>query len=233
MGIRRPAFYYLVGVAMWIAVLKSGIHSTIAGVLLAMAIPASRRIDEAAFVARGQALLDEFAARARQRGDTSVSPEQFHTVQQIERACEQMTPPLQRLEHGLHPWVAFGIMPLFALANAGVAIDADAARHAATDAGAIGIFMGLLVGKQLGVFAFAWLAVRAGLARLPSGATWKQLYGVACLCGIGFTMSLFIAGLAFPTPRVLDDAKLAVLAASAMSALLGAVILLKRRNAAG
>jgi NhaA family Na+:H+ antiporter len=195
-------------------------------VLLALTIPAKRRIDEAAFVATSRALIDEFDARAREPGDTSLSPDQAHVIHALERACEQVTQPLPRFEHALHPWVAFGIMPLFALANAGVAIDAASARAAVGDAASAGTFLGLLLGKQIGVFAFAWVAVRTGLAKLPSNTTWPQLYGVACLCGIGFTMSLFIAGLAFTSPQVLDHTKLAILAASALSAMVGALLLL-------
>jgi NhaA family Na+:H+ antiporter len=232
MGVRRRLFYGLLGVALWIAVLQSGIHSTIAGVLLAMTIPADRRIDQGAFVARGRALFDQFAADVREPNDRELSHDQFDAVVGVERACEHVTRPLQRIQQTLHPWVAFGIMPLFALANAGVVVSAATARDAAGEPASIGAFVGLVVGKQVGVFAFAWLAVRTGLARLPAGATWPQLYGIACLCGIGFTMSLFIAGLAFSSPHILDHAKLAILAASTLSAVVGALLLATTGRAA-
>jgi NhaA family Na+:H+ antiporter len=146
-------------------------------------------------------------------------------VHSLERACEDVTQPLYRFETALYPWVGLLVMPLFALANAGVVVRGGALESAAAEPAAIGVFLGLLVGKQLGVFSFAWVTVRSGLARLPASATWTQLYGVAWLCGIGFTMSLFIAGLAFNSAQVLDHAKLAVLSASALSAVVGTAVL--------
>ena len=229
LGVRGSLVYVVLGVALWVAVLKSGVHATIAGVLLAMTIPSGRRVDEEQFVARGRALLDEFAAGVRP-GETDPSPEQREAVHALEDVCEQVTQPLHRLEHALHPWVAFGIMPVFALANAGVGLGGGVGSALASPV-AIGVFFGLALGKQLGVFGFAWLAVRAGLARLPAGATWRQLYGVGCLCGIGFTMSLFIAALAFTSAQTLDSAKLGILAASAVSAVLGAAALITVRLA--
>jgi NhaA family Na+:H+ antiporter len=192
-----------------------------------MTIPAGKRLDETAFLAHARELLDKFAAGVKP-GEHDPSPTQRHAVHALERACEAVTQPLHRIEHALHPWVAFAIMPVFALANAGVSLTgAGGTGGGLRDPVGVGVFVGLLVGKQLGVFAFAWLAVRAGLARLPVGATWTQLYGVAVLCGIGFTMSLFIASLAFPrSPDVLDSAKLGILAASAASALVGTAVLL-------
>jgi NhaA family Na+:H+ antiporter len=225
LGVRRTGFYAILGVALWLAVYKSGIHATIAGVLLALTIPARRRIDEAAFTERARSLVDAFAAGTHTPSDRDLSADQQDAVVSLERACEAVTQPLQRLEHALHPWVAFGIMPLFALANAGVAVSGATAREAVADPASIGTFLGLFFGKQIGVFAFAWLAVRTGLARLPSNTTWPQLFGVACLCGIGFTMSLFIAGLAFTSAQVLDHAKLAILGASTLSAVVGAAVL--------
>jgi NhaA family Na+:H+ antiporter len=232
-GVRRPLVYALLGAALWVAVLKSGVHATIAGVLLALTIPARSAIDETAFLARGRQLLDEFA-KGVDPGVTEPSADQTHAIHALEDACEQVTQPLERFEHALHPWVAYAIMPVFALANAGVALGGGtgeaAAAGGATSPVSVGVFLGLFLGKQLGVFSFAWLAARAGLARLPSDSTWPQLYGVACLCGIGFTMSLFIASLAFQSAQTLDTAKLAVLAASALSAALGGAILLACRR---
>jgi NhaA family Na+:H+ antiporter len=180
MRVRSGVVYFVLGIGLWVAVLKSGVHATIAGVLLAMTIPGGGR------KADGPELLG-------------------------------------RIEHALHPWVAFGIMPVFALANAGVAL-AGGAR--VSDPVTVGVLAGLFVGKQLGVFAFAWLAVRVGLARLPVGAGWGQLYGVSVLCGIGFTMSLFIASLAFASAQTLDAAKVGVLVGSGVSAAVGTGILL-------
>jgi NhaA family Na+:H+ antiporter len=180
MGVRRGVVSVVLGVGLWVAVLKSGVHATIAGVVLAMTIPGGAKAD---------------------------------------------APGLwERIEHALHPWVAFGIMPVFALANAGVVL-AGGAR--VSDPVTVGVMAGVFVGKQVGVFAFAWLAVRVGLARLPMGAGWGQLYGVAVLCGIGFTMSLFIAGLAFGSAAGrLDSAKVGVLVGSGMSAIVGAIVVI-------
>jgi NhaA family Na+:H+ antiporter len=230
LGVRRTAFYTIMGLALWVAVLKSGVHATIAGVLLAMTIPARRRIDQATFAKRTRALVDEFAASlgpAQSAGDSgNLSSHQVDVLYSIEHACEGAAKPLHRFERALYPWVALVVMPVFALANAGVAVTSTAAASAMSDPASIGIFLGLVLGKQLGVFAFAWLTVRIGLARLPSGATWPQLYGVAWLCGIGFTMSLFIAALAFTSPKVLDHAKLAILCASTLSAVVGTAVLI-------
>ncbi len=184
-GVVRLWPYLLLGIALWYFVLRSGIHATIAGVALALAIP--------------------------------VRPSPGHP--------EAADSPLHRLEHGLQPWVAFCIVPIFGFANAGVSF---AGLDAATLFGPVplGIAFGLFLGKQLGVFAFAWATIRTGLADLPANATWAQLYGVALLCGIGFTMSLFIGLLAFPaSPELADATKVGVLAGSLAAAIGGALLL--------
>ncbi len=135
-----------------------------------------------------------------------------------------MESPLTRLERLLHPWVAYAIVPMFAFANAGVHLDGEAIS-ATGNRVTLGIVLGLVLGKQLGVSLFSWALVRAGVAALPTGATWRQLYGVACLCAIGFTMSLFIANLAFIHPAALDQAKTGILAASLVSGLWGLAVL--------
>jgi NhaA family Na+:H+ antiporter len=175
--------YILVGVLMWIAVLKSGVHATLAGVVLALFIP------------------------MRAPGDDGHSP-------------------LRRLEHDLHPSVAFGILPLFAFANTGIALD-GLSLDAFMAPVPVGIALGLFVGKQVGVFGFAWLAVQTGLARMPHGVRWLDLYGVSVLCGIGFTMSLFISSLAFEQggPDVMVEDRVGILAGSLVSAVIGYLIL--------
>lgn len=183
MGVRRMGIYILVGVIMWVCVLKSGVHATLAGVILAMAIP------------------------LRDKKDPTRSP-------------------LRDIEHGLHPWVAFLVLPVFAFFNAGVSfagISLSTLAHPIP----LGIALGLFVGKQIGVFGAAWLAVKAKLARLPQGASWSWIYGISLLCGIGFTMSLFIGTLAFnevdQTYAVL--VRLGVIVGSFASGLLGYLIL--------
>jgi len=185
-GVVRIAPYLLIGLVMWVCVLKSGVHATLAGVVVALTIPL--------------------------------------------RVRDTQTPaPLRRLEAALHPWVAFGVMPVFAFANAGVALT-DFALSDLVAPIPLGIALGLFLGKQIGVFGFAWLGTRLGLCRLPAGIGWTQVYGVALLSGIGFTMSLFIGTLAFADPEQAAAVRLGVLTGSILSAMLGYLVL--RRTAA-
>ncbi|MCE7796012.1 Na+/H+ antiporter NhaA [Sphingobium sufflavum] len=189
-GVRSLWPYLIIGSAIWLCVLQSGIHATLAGVAVAMTVPLTR---------------------------TPGKPDDQNS-------------PLYRLEHGLHPWVAFLIVPIFGFANAGVSL----AGFAPTDALAsvpLGVSLGLFLGKQIGIFTAVWLLVRAGWAERPRDAGWRQIYGVALLCGIGFTMSLFIGGLAFGEGSHQNDAaKLGVLLASIISAAAGYVILFTTPN---
>lgn len=188
LGVTRLGAYIVVGVVLWVLVLKSGVHATLAGVALAFAIP------------------------MRAKGKESSSP-------------------LLHLEHALHPWVAFAIMPIFAFANAGISL-AGISLDTLFSPVPLGIAIGLFLGKQLGVFGFAWLSIRLGLAQLPERANWWQLYGTAVLCGIGFTMSLFIGSLAFEHGG-LDDAisaRLGILVGSLLSAVIGYLILRRVAN---
>jgi NhaA family Na+:H+ antiporter len=215
-GVRSIAVYVVVGAGIWLAFLKSGIHPTIAGVLLGLLTPASAWIGD-------RTLLDVMTATFHLLDRDDVRPEPA-TLGPLTVSAREAIAPLERLERGLHPWVAFGIMPLFALANAGVAIDPPAVREPVSMA----VALGLVLGKPLGIVLFSWLAVVLGLARLPGGITWPVLVGGGCLAGIGFTMSLFIAGLAFPgQPDLLDPAKLGILLGSLVSAVLGSIILLR------
>ena len=179
-GVRRQAPYMLLGIALWLFVLKSGVHATLAGVAVALAIPA--REDAA-----GQS-------------------------------------PLRELEHLLHPWVAYLVMPAFAFANAGVSFSGIAAADLFAGV-PLGIALGLFLGKQLGAFGAAWLAIRAGWARMPDGADWPMLYGTCMLAGIGFTMSLFIGTLAFELASYAAPVRLGVLAGSALSGIAGYLVL--------
>ncbi len=224
-GFRRPWTYGTLGIALWAAVLASGVHATVAGVLLAMAIPVRTRLDEPAFLASARRALDDFDAAAvvtaRDPDTTVLSNTEHHTaLEELETLCEQAQPPLIRLEHALHGIVAFAIMPLFALANAGVSLGADASQAVASPI-ALGTVLGLVLGKPLGITGFSWLAVRLGFAALPSGVTWPMLVGAGVLGGIGFTMALFIAGLAFTDPALLEAAKLGILAASLSTGVAG------------
>ena len=180
-GVKRLAPYLLIGAFVWVCVLKSGVHATMAGVITALLIP----------------------MHGRREGDQS---------------------PLHKIEHGLHPWVAFMVLPLFAFANAGVSFDGLSVSDVFTPL-PLGIALGLVLGKPLGVMLFSVVAVRLGAARLPEGVTWMQLAGVACLTGIGFTMSLFIGGLAFSDAEQINAVRLGVITGSVISAALGLALL--------
>jgi Na+:H+ antiporter, NhaA family len=228
LGVRRPIVYALLGIALWVAVLQSGFHATIAGVLLAMTIPARTRIDPGEFLARARALLDDFAGR----GDDADPDHEHHAaLWDLEELTENAQAPMLRIEHALHPWVAFFIVPLFALANAGVPIGGDVGGLIGEPV-VLGVFVGLILGKQIGITFGAWLVVRLGLASLPESVTWRHIYGMAWLGGIGFTMSLFIADLAFGTSDSLPLAKIGILAASVVAGSVGYVILRTHRRVA-
>lgn len=211
LGVRPVPIYVLAGAFVWLATLKSGIHPTVAGAFLGLMTPAS------AWIARGSA-REVLAVGQRTLG---TEPRPAHDVEQevlarVELAAREARSPMERLERLLHPWVGFAIMPVFALANAGLSLgDADA-----TSPGAVAVGAGLVLGKPLGFLLASLLVVRLGLARLPEGVTWRAMVGAGCLAGIGFTMSLFVASLSFEG-RPLLDAKSGVLAGSLVSAVLG------------
>ena len=223
MGIRQPVVYALIGLGVWLAVLKSGVHATLAGVLLGFTIPARTYTDRNQFLKRSRWLIDRF----EQAGPGSF--EEQSALHSLETQCELIEPPLHRIEHRLQPWVGFVVMPLFAFANAGVRIVghvAEAARHPVT----WGVVLGLLFGKPIGISLFAWISTKIRFAVRPADATWWQIVSASSLCGIGFTMSLFIATLAFGEGYLLDMAKIGTLAASALASICGVVLLTNRRG---
>jgi Na+:H+ antiporter, NhaA family len=228
-GVGKPLPYALLGIGLWLCFLQSGVHATIAGVLLAMTVPASSYIDTGEFLKLSRSILDRFE-KAGARGDAVLSNEERQgALHALNKANEDVEPPLQELEHALHPWVVFAIMPLFALANAGVVLG-EGLGGTLLNPVSLGIVTGLLLGKQLGVTLFAWLAVKSGISEMPQGVTWLHIYGVGWLAGIGFTMSLFISDLAFADNPLLDVAKLGILAASLIAGITGWVII--RRTSA-
>jgi NhaA family Na+:H+ antiporter len=190
-GARQPLIYAVLGIGLWLAFLQSGIHATVAGVLLALTIPARQRIDSRASLVRSES-------------------------------------PMLRFEHALMPWNKHIIMPVFALANAGVILGAGAARSLA-DPISLGVLCGLVLGKPIGIVLFSWLATRSRTAAMLDGVSWRQVVGVGMLAGIGFTMSLFIANLAFGDTPALETAKVGILAASITSAVAGVIVLVKER----
>lgn len=229
-GVRRPWAYAAIGIALWGAVLASGVHATVAGVLLAMTIPVKTRLDEAAFLAAARQQLSDFDEAATvTANDPEVTPlsnsAHHHAIEELESLCELVQPPLIRLEHALHGIVAFAIMPVFALANAGVPIDARALAGAVTNPVTLGVVLGLVVGKPLGITLFSLAAMRLGLTTAPAGVTTRMLLGAGILGGIGFTMALFIGGLAFEDAGRLDAAKVGVLGASLLTGVVGWLVL--------
>jgi NhaA family Na+:H+ antiporter len=225
-GIQRPLVYALLGIGLWLAVLESGVHGTIAGVLLAMTIPARQRIGTSELHERGRELLAEADSTAPAR-----IQQRHAALWELETITNAAQAPMMRIEHALSSWVAFLIVPLFALSNAGVAINLGSVSLL-DEPVVLGIVFGLVIGKQIGITAAAWLVVRSGLATLPSGVTWGHIYGAAWICGIGFTMSLFIAGLAYQPSGSLDLAKLGILVASVVAGL-GGYLLLRRQAGDG
>ncbi len=217
---RRQMLYVVLGVGLWLAVLASGIHAAIAGVLLAMTIPSAPRTSTMQFLERTHALVHEFERVGVSDQKTLINEAQLSAVRAIEHNSEEVLTPLQRMEHALHPWVTYAIMPLFALSNAGVVLGREM-LEAITQPVSIGIILGLVVGKQVGITGASWLATRARIAALPEGVTWRQIYALSWLGGIGFTMSLFIADLAFGVSPLLTTAKIAILTASLIAGVVG------------
>ena len=220
LGVRKPGVYAIIGIFVWYAVLKSGVHATVAGVLVAFTIPSRTYVDRESFLKGARWLLDRFEAAGQ---NSSEAPAAIHTM---ERQLAFVQSPLDRIEHSLHPWVSFAIMPLFAFANAGVRILGNvtaAARHPAS----LGVAVGLFIGKPLGVWLSARMSVKFRLATAPPELSWKSLFGAAWLCGIGFTMSLFIATLAFGDGALLTMSKIGILAASLASGVCASIFLVR------
>ncbi len=221
LGVRKPAIYAFLGVCVWAAVLQSGVHATIAGVLFALTIPARTYINRDHFLKRGRGLLDRFE---------SAPPDSFEehaAIHTLEEQCELVESPLHRIEHRLQPWVVFFVMPIFAFSNAGVHILGNVAA-AAKNSVSLGVALGLFLGKPVGISLFAWAATKTKLATRPTTVSWGQIFGASWLCGIGFTMSLFIAILAFGEGSLLDMSKIGTLAGSVAAAICGSCFLLSR-----
>lgn len=216
-GVRSIPVYVMLGVGIWYGFHESGVHATIAGVILGLFTPVQPWVSKnllSEFVDDlGNFLQGEFEADRHEQQDV---------LRNVERATREAISPLERLEAALHPWVSFAIMPLFAFANAGIPLRLEAFA----DPVALAVAVGLILGKPLGIVLACWLAVRLGVAALPSGISWGVLAGGGVLAGIGFTMALFIAGLALNDP-LLDAAKLGILMGSALCAVLGMALLIR------
>jgi NhaA family Na+:H+ antiporter len=212
-----PLPYAILGIGLWLAFLESGIHPTIAGVLLAATIPTWGAPNMKALLAQCVSVLDEFEMPAAQTANQAQV-----AAQTLEAVADRMQSPAQRLEHSLLPWTTYLVLPIFALANAGVELQFDQSLLGPVS---IGILLGLVLGKSIGITLFAWIAVRLRLADLPSSVTLPQIFSASWLAGIGFTMSLFIAGNAFRgDPELLDEAKAGILIASLVAGMIGFVL---------
>jgi NhaA family Na+:H+ antiporter len=222
--------YAVLGLGVWAAFLGSGVHATVAGVLVAMAIPARGRYATYIFVDNVQRNLDRFQCEADDCGHSILlNNRHLEAVRSIEESCLDVETPLQRMENGLHGWVTYLIIPLFALANAGLYLGdinlSEALAHPIT----LGVFVGLFIGKPLGITFFTLVAARLLKIDMPQGVTARHIVGAGCLAGIGFTMSLFISGLSFAEPYMADLAKLGILGASALAAVVGLLVLFPGR----
>jgi len=223
LGIYFLPVYAVLGIAMWLFMLDSGVHATIAGVLLAMTIPATARVDVPGYLAAVPARLREIAQGIDGVRDDIADIDQQAAIDEIDRLTEGLQSPLEKVANRFAAPVSFVIIPIFALANAGVAFFGDSPPH--FDRVAFGVFLGLFLGKQIGITLASFVAVKARLAAMPDGGSWNLLWGVAILGGIGFTMSLFVAELAFDDASLLASAKVGIFAGSILSAIVGFAIL--------
>jgi NhaA family Na+:H+ antiporter len=228
LGVKNVLFYGILGIGgVWVSFLTSGIHATISAVLAAMVIPADSRIPEAAFIARIKKLTRQFE-RADSNDVRTLEPDQLKILAKVQQNSAQAIPPLQQLEHQLHPFVSFIVMPIFALANAGISfVDMDIQVLFANRV-AIGVLCGLLLGKPLGIMVAVWVTEKLGIGRRSRSMTWRMVAGIGCLASIGFTMSMFITMLAFTTYEHFVQAKVGIFVASIIGATIGYLLLKKK-----
>ena len=231
--VRLKSFYVVIGLGLWYFMLNSGIHATIAGVIVAFCIPATLKKGTGYYLERIRSNISQFPViEVDDLHNTVVlTNEEIHTLKSIESAADKMISPLQDLEDNLHFPINFIVIPLFAFANAGIDLSQMSIGSLFSGVG-LAVMIGLVVGKFLGVFSFSWLAVRLKFVSLPAGADWKSFASVCVVCGIGFTVSMFIAdlsysGLGYSGLAFLNEAKLGVLCGSVISAVLGCVLLNK------
>lgn len=224
LGVRSVLAYGLVGIGgLWLAFLLSGVHATVAGVLAALAIPARTKMSEATYPQRLRELADEFANLPNAPGNT-ISGDQQYLIRKVKRFSTYAETPLQRLEQGLHPWVAYVVLPLFALANAGIELPSSIFSSFESTV-TLGVFLGLVLGKPLGLLGMSWLFVKLRLGRLGEGVHWGHMLGISVMSGVGFTMAVFINELAFGGEPAQEHAKLGILLASLVAGLIGFTIL--------
>lgn len=224
LGIRRTGFYAIIGFAgVWLSFFYSGVHATIAGVLIALTIPVRPKVSEAGFIDRLNQKLIKFKAE-KPNESSLLTNAQAHLISGIMKLSDEAHTPLQKLEHALHPLTSFFILPIFALSNAGVHIEGNFFAmlfHPIS----LGIIFGLVLGKFLGIAFLSRLMVRLKVVSLPEGVSWQHIYGAGLLAGIGFTMSIFISGLAFEDESTIQIAKVGIFAASFIAAVAGMIVL--------
>jgi NhaA family Na+:H+ antiporter len=226
LGVRSIVFYGAVGIGgLWLAFLLSGVHATIAGIVVARTIPANVKINDTHFVTKMKTLTKDFE-QSTPNQVTLLTHEQLEIVEKIRFYSLAALTPLQRLEHALHPLVAFVVMPIFALANAGITFSGSFTENMFSQV-SLGVILGLVVGKFVGIVGISTLLVRFRLASLPEGMTWRHIYGVALLAGVGFTMSLFITDLAFENPTLIIQSKIGIFMASIIGGIGGFLVLKK------
>jgi len=224
--IRWTLIYALLGLGIWVAVLGSGVHPTVAGFVVALFIPARGKYDTDRFVTRVKEIMDEFQCEEQSCGYSILLDKgHLNAVNALEMACHDVETPLQRLERSLHPWIAFALLPIFAFANAGLSLMGMSFIDLVNQPLTMGITLGLFIGKPLGIATFSFLAVKTGMAVLPAEVRWSQVLGASMLGGIGFTMSLFVSGLSFSSPDMINYSKLGILMGSILSALAGLMFL--------
>ncbi len=224
-GVRSYLPYLLAGGAVWLATLYSGVHATVAGVALGFLTPsAPEDPTQETLVKRGMGAVDRLRRLVAEQEDHG-GHERHRVLRELQNVGRSALSPLDHLTNLLHPWVAFGIMPLFALTNAGVAFEASTLADPQAQRVGIAVALGLLIGKPIGVSLFSWVAVRLGIAELPRGVTWTAILATGALAGIGFTVALFITALAFDNPHFTAGSKIGILGASAIATLLGVSLL--------
>lgn len=226
MKVTSPYVYMIFGVILWYFVYRSGIHATIAGVLLAITIPSKTTINEVRFYVKVKHLLEKFKEAGNSEVEVLANPKQMEVIHDINEDVDAVNPLMHRFESALHPISHFLIIPLFALANAGVTLDGSILEMSPLPALVPGIFFGLLLGKPVGITLFSFIAVKTKLAELPKGVPWKQIFAVGIVAGIGFTMSIFVDNLAFDDVNHLNMGKAAILVTSFVSAIVGMLAIL-------
>jgi NhaA family Na+:H+ antiporter len=230
-GFQRWPVYGIVGLGVWVAVFESGIHGTVAGILVAMTVPAQSWINPSEFLIRARQAIADFERACFIAPSILSNEPQQQATQALERLCEDVETPMTHLQHRVNPVVAFAILPIFAFANAGIPI-VDGFGNALSSAVTWGVIVGLIIAKPIGITLFAWIAVRTGLAIKPRAITWTQLASVAVLGGIGFTVSLFVTELAFAAGPNADDARIGILLGSLAAGAAGYLVLRRTLPAA-